>query len=265
MYYQSKFVISKMDCPSEENLIRMALQDEGIIRLDFDLEKRTLVVIHSGSIDKIALRLRGLDLGAELLFSEKAGEGMPDNKDEFKQRKVLWIVLIINFAFFIIEMVTGLLSDSMGLTADSLDMLADALVYGMSLWAVGRIASRKKNVAFLSGIIQLLLALLGLYEVVRRFMGEEAIPEFRMMIGIALLALIANAVCLWLLQKTKSSDVHMKASVIFSANDVVINIGVIAAGLLVWLFQSKIPDLVVGVIIFYIVIRGAIRILKLAK
>ena len=85
------------------------------------------------------------------------------------------------------------------------------------------------------------------------------------MIGISLLALIANAFCLWLLQRTNSKEAHIRASVIFSANDVIINAGVIAAGLLVWWLDSGIPDLVVGIIVFIIVLRGAVRILKLAK
>ena len=45
----------------------------------------------------------------------------------------------------------------------------------------------------------------------------------------------------------------------------IINAGVIAAGLLVWWLDSGIPDLVVGIIVFIIVLRGAVRILKLAK
>jgi len=57
----------------------------------------------------------------------------------------------------------------------------------------------------------------------------------------------------------------LKASVIFSANDVIINLGVIAAALMVHFIGSGIPDLVVGLIIFCIVISGALRILKLSK
>ena len=57
----------------------------------------------------------------------------------------------------------------------------------------------------------------------------------------------------------------MKASMIFTANDVIINIGVIIAGVLVYFMQSKYPDLIIGSIVFLIVVRGAIRILKLSK
>ena len=57
----------------------------------------------------------------------------------------------------------------------------------------------------------------------------------------------------------------MKASMIFTSNDVIINLGVIIAGLLVnWLNSSK-PDLIIGTIVFVLVIQGAFRILKLSK
>jgi Co/Zn/Cd efflux system component len=57
----------------------------------------------------------------------------------------------------------------------------------------------------------------------------------------------------------------MQASMIFTSNDVIVNIGVIIAGLLVLLTDSNYPDLIVGIIIFGIVARGSMRILKLGK
>ena len=94
---------------------------------------------------------------------------------------------------------------------------------------------RKKKVARLSGYFQLSLALLGIIEVTRRFIGSETMPDYRIMIGVSILALIANAVCLYILQKSKSKEAHMKASMIFTSNDVIINAGVILAGVLVLL------------------------------
>jgi Co/Zn/Cd efflux system component len=55
----------------------------------------------------------------------------------------------------------------------------------------------------------------------------------------------------------------MKASWIFSANDVIANVGVILAGLLVTLTGSRYPDLVIGFIIALVVLNGARRILQL--
>ena len=86
------------------------------------------------------------------------------------------------------------------------------------------------------------------------------------MIIVSIFALIANGICLYLLQKSKSKkEAHMKASMIFTSNDVIINIGVIVAGLLVnWLNSNK-PDLIIGTIVFILVIQGAVRILKIGN
>ena len=156
-------------------------------------------------------------------------------------------------------------SRSMGLVADSLDMLADATVYGMSLMVVGAAVGRKKRVARWSGILQTLLAVAGMVEVVRRFVSSSLPPEYAAMIWMSALSLVANAYCLWLLNRQKSGDAHMRASVIFSANDVVVNLGVILSGVAVWVFNSRVPDLVVGAVVFVIVLRGAVRIFKLSR
>lgn len=254
-----------MDCPSEENLIRMKLHGIGTIeKLEFNIADRKLDVLHRGDAARISAELDSLDFGSHLISSTDEN-GNITKEDDVRQRKALWTVLVINTGFFLIEMSTGIISKSMGLVADSLDMLADALVYGMSLMVVGAAVTKKKRVALWSGVLQIILAVLGISEVIRRFLGLEVMPEFQTMIIISILALLANSVSLWLLQRTRSKDAHMRASIIFSANDVVINLGVITAGLLVWWLGSSLPDLIVGVIIFLIVIRGAIRILKLSK
>ena len=83
------------------------------------------------------------------------------------------------------------------------------------------------------------------------------------MIVVSVFALIANALCLYILQKAKSDQAHMKASMIFTSNDIIINSGVIIAGVLVKVFNSNYPDLLIGAIVFLIVANGAFRILKL--
>lgn len=263
---KTTFHISKMDCPSEENIIRMKLDGLKVIKkLEFDIENRNLTVFHTEEDKEILSRLESLNFGTKLSHTESVDETDLVLESSDIQSKLLWSVLIINFSLFLIEMTTGLISNSMGLVADSLDMLADSFVYALSLWAVGSTVLRKKRVARLSGYFQLTLALLGIVEIIRRFIGFETMPDYRMMIGVSVLALIANAICLYLLQKSRSKEAHMKASMIFTSNDVIINVGVILAGVLVLLTQSKYPDLIVGSIVFLIVVRGAFIILKLGK
>jgi len=254
-----------MDCPSEENLIRMKLDSiSGIAKMEFDIPNRQLTVYHNTEAEVIEKSIVALNLGGEIILSKNIGQLEMD--EHSNQRKVLWLVLIINFAFFIIEMGTGLISNSMGLVADSLDMLADSFVYGISLVAVGGSILFKKKIAKLAGYFQIGLAIIGFVEVLRRFLGFEKIPDFSTMIVVSVLALLANALSLYILQKAKGKDeAHMKASMIFTSNDVIVNLGVIIAGILVNMLDSNKPDLIVGLIIFIMVMRGALRILKLSR
>jgi len=259
------FEITKMDCPSEENLIRMKLDGiSSIANLDFDIPNRKLTIFHKGQLDQIEKSVLELNLGGKKISTEQTDQ--TEFKENTNQKKLLWTVLGINFTFFLIEMTTGIISKSMGLVADSLDMLADSFVYGISLFAVGGTLTRKKQIAKLAGYFQITLAIIGFIEVLRRFFGDEKLPDFWTMIIISIFALIANGICLYILQRSKSKEeVHMKASMIFTSNDMIINLGIIVAGLLVnWLNSSK-PDLIIGTIVFVLVIQGAFRILKLSK
>lgn len=264
---KTKFKISKMDCSCEENLIRLKLGDFlNIKRLDFDLASRTLSIFHTEDEQEIARKIDTLKLSSSIIESSEVEDGNQElSVDDKKQRSSLWIVLGINLAFFFIEISTGFLSRSMALVADSLDMLADAFVYGLSLFVVGATIAKKKLVAKLSGYFQILLAGMGFTEVIKRAIGMEEIPQFQTMIVVSALALLANATSLYILQRTKNKEAHIQASVICSSNDIIINAGVILAGVCVWLLDSKVPDLAIGTIVFVIVIRGAIRILKLSK
>ena len=245
--------------------MRMSLDAfPNIQKLDFDLQGRRLDVYHIGDSGPILRALDRLDLGTNFVASTPAGN-TAETESHSRERQVLWTVLLINLFFFALEIITGFVAGSMGLVADSLDMLADCLVFGLSLFAVGGTISRKKRVAKVSGYFQLTLAVFGLIEVVRRFLGFGEVPEYQIMIAISSFALIGNAASLYILQKSKNEEAHMQASYIFLSNDVVINIGVILAGGFVYLTDSKLPDLIIGSLIFLVVARGAFRILQLSR
>jgi len=180
------------------------------------------------------------------------------------ERNTLVALLTINAVMFASEMLLGWLAQSTGLIADSLDMLADATVYGLSLYVVGKGTAHQANAARLSGFLQIMLGLGVLFEVVRRLLfGSE--PQGTLIIVVGALALLANVVCLMLIAKHREGGVHMRASWIFSANDVIANLGVIASGVLVAILGSRFPDLVIGTIISLVVVRGGFVILREAR
>jgi hypothetical protein len=263
----SRFAIPGMDCPAEESLVRMALADvQGLTFLDFDFQRREMRVLHQGPVEPIVHRLETLGLGSRLVSSSPAlpgAAGAAPAPDAAAQTRVLIWLLAINAAMFGVEFVAGWLAQSAGLIADSLDMFADGAVYGLALHAVGRSSGQTLRAARLSGWLQALLALAALAEVARRLLFGSA-PEPPLMMGIATLALIANLACVALLARHRDGGVHMKASWIFSTNDLLANLGVIAAGGLVAWTGSNVPDLVIGTLIALLVFHGARRILRLS-
>lgn len=180
------------------------------------------------------------------------------------QRNVLIVLLAINASMFIFELGLGWYAESTGLIADSIDMLADAIVYGIGLYAIGKATEHKAHAALLSGWFQGALGLLILVDVARRaIVGSE--PVSALMMGVGIIALIANIICLRLIQRHKDGEVHMRASWIFSKNDVVANTGVILGGGLIWLLDNRWPDLVIGSLIALVILNGARRIILDAR
>lgn len=267
--FVSLFTVPGMDCPSEENLIRMALEGlPEVSAIEFDLPKRQVRIHHDEATVLVSERLARLGLGARLISSTASGEsaesppGPRESETASNEARVLKILLSINAVMFFVEFATGWFAQSTSLLADSLDMFADATVYGLALYAVGKNARHKLKAAQLSGWFQLLLAIGALSEVVHRFLfGSE--PVAPLMMGMAALALVANVACLLLLARHRHGGVHMKASWIFSANDVLANIGVIVAGAAVTITGKNSPDLIIGTAIALLVMNGARRILRL--
>lgn len=265
----STFTVPKMDCPSEAALIRMQLDGfDPELSLDIGIPNRKVRVFHNCSSEEIEQRLVGCNLGASLELSE------PMNRQAWNQSlsgnagadesegKILKALLAINGFMFLFELSVGWIAQSTGLIADSVDLFADAAVYGVALVAVSQSARKKLRAAHLSGWFQFILAFGVLSEVLRRyFVGSE--PVSMLMMGLGGIALVANVSCLYLITKNRDSGAHMRASYIFSANDVIANLGVIIAGVLVAWTGSRYPDLVIGFIISVVVLVGAIRILRI--
>lgn len=181
-------------------------------------------------------------------------------KNQEQQKALRWL-LLINAVMFVVEFSAGIIAGSAALVADSLDMFADAAVYGVGLYAVGRTVVAKARAALLSGGLEVMLALFALCEVFRRAIStSEPLPGYMVLVG--LVALMANVSCLLILVRHREGEVHMRASWIFSTNDVIANMGVIAGGAMVYFLGSRWPDLVIGLVVALIVLRGGIQILK---
>jgi len=175
--------------------------------------------------------------------------------------RTLRLALALNATMFVVELIGGVIGESSGLIADSLDMLADASAYGIAIAAVSRGSLFKARAATASGTILLLLGIGACLAIVgRAITGSE--PESLIMAILATPALIVNTIVLRLLSKHRNGEVHLRATWIFTRADVVANLAVLVASLLVFMTGSRYPDLVVGFGIGLYVIREALEILR---
>lgn len=194
-------------------------------------------------------------------MSDEELELNPSNKTE---RKVLWLVLAINMFQVIMAGTVGFLAESSGLVGAALDNLSDSAVYIVSIYAIGKGVVAKARAASLSGILLIIMGLLLLFEVVRRFI-TEADPIGWAMIITAIVNAASNVIAMRLLKPQQGKGVHIEASMEFTSNDMLVNLGIVLSGVGVMIFNSPIPDLLIGLILVVVVLRGGVKILKKAK
>ena len=178
-----------------------------------------------------------------------------------RQSKVLWTVLIINLVMFFVEMTFGLLSDSLSLIGDSLDMLGDSLAYGSTLYVLGGTLKEKIKASQFKALLMFLTGAFVFYRAYEKFMTMEA-PKVELMMPVALLVLLANLVCLFLLARHRNDDFNFKSVWVCSRNDIVANVSVLLATGLVFFFQSPWPDILLGLAITVLFVNSALSVFR---
>ena len=179
------------------------------------------------------------------------------------QRRVLQVVLWINAAMFVAELAAGVLAHSTALIADSVDMLGDAIVYGFSLYVIGRGPEWQARGALLKGGIMAIFGAGVLLEVVAK-LARGLTPEASIMWVAALVALAANGSVLGLLWRHRGDDVNMRSAWLCSRNDVTANAGVLVAALGVGLTGSAWPDILIGLAIAALFVLSAAAVIRQA-
>ena len=182
------FLIPKMDCPCEEQMIRLTLSSLSISKFDFDIPSRKVIITHLEEPQVVLEKLIPLGFGAQIISTELSTSENEEESNDSHQKKVLWILLILNGLMFFIEGIIGWLDNSAGLMADGLDMLSDAVVYGIALFAVGKAANNKLKAAQFAGVVEIILALVTFGRVAYQ-VYYSYFPQPESMIGISLLAL----------------------------------------------------------------------------
>ncbi len=180
------------------------------------------------------------------------------------QSRVLYIVLAINAAMFLVEFTAGWIAGSTALLGDSLDMFGDASVYAMTLFVLHRGMRARAGAALLKGEFMLLFGLVVIAEALRRLWLQE-VPSADWMGGVGALALLANAVCFVLLYRHRADDLNMRSTWLCSRNDLIANTSVIAAAVLVAITDSLWPDVLVGLAIAALFLTSAGQVIREAS
>ncbi|HJN25952.1 MAG TPA: cation diffusion facilitator family transporter [Rhodospirillales bacterium] len=189
---------------------------------------------------------------------------VPVNEIPPSYRRVLWIALTVNAAMFVIEIIAGLLGNSLSLQADALDFFADAANYGISLMVLGMSVRWRAGTALAKGIAMGVFGLLVLAFAMYRAFFEQT-PDVAIMGGVGFLALAANGGVAWMLFKYRAGDSNMRSVWLCSRNDAIANIAVLLAASGVWATGTGWPDLAVGVLIAGLALGSGLQVVIQAR
>ena len=188
-----------------------------------------------------------------------AGNPRFDGMD-ISYKRVLWAVILINAAMFLVEMSAGRLAGSQALQADALDFLGDALTYGMSLAVIGMSLRVRSTAALLKGASLLLMGVWVFGSTAYQIL-VLGVPRAEIMGIIGVLALAANLTSVLLLMRYKDGDANVRSVWLCSRNDAIGNIIVIVAGLGVWGTGTPWPDLIVAAIMATLFLSSSFQII----
>jgi Co/Zn/Cd efflux system component len=178
-----------------------------------------------------------------------------------RQRSTLIKVLWINAVMFIVIVSAAFYSKSTALFTDGLDNLGDALTYGLSFYFVAKSRAKKAQVALFKGGLIFLATCLIIAQVIYRLV-TPVLPLYEVMSIFSIAGLVANGLCLYLLWRHRHEDINMSSVYECSRNDITTNLSVILAAVGVWLFNSGLPDIIIGGLLAVLLLNSSARVIK---
>ena len=176
-------------------------------------------------------------------------------------RRVLWTVLAINAAMFLVEIGAGLAAGSASLQADALDFLGDAANYAISLLVVGMALRYRASAALAKGATMGVFGLWVIATVIWHAV-HGTLPSAFAMGAVGVAALAANAASFALLWAYRDGDANMRSAWICTRNDVLGNLAVLLAALGVFGTGTGWPDIIVAAIMSALALQGASTVVR---
>ncbi len=178
-------------------------------------------------------------------------------------RRVLWVALALNAAMFVVEIVAGLLANSVALQADALDFLGDAANYGISLAVLALSLRWRAAAALVKGLT---MGAFGLWVVGRTawHLLHGTVPSAEIMGAVALLALTVNLGVAVMLYRFRGGDANMRSVWLCSRNDAIVNAAVILAAGAVAATASNLPDVAVAAVVAGLALTASAQVIRQA-
>ncbi len=185
----------------------------------------------------------------------------------------LGLSLGLTLAFVIVEVIAGLLGNSLALLTDAAHNLTDVLALGLSWFAMRKAlqpANARKTYGYhRAGILAAMvnsatLALLSLgifYEAWQRFIHPPEVNS-GILVGVGLAAFVINAVTAWLIKEGSEHDLNMRSAFIHLMGDVLSTLGAVLAGVVIFFTHWNWLDPLVSVLIGLLIVWNAWGILR---
>lgn len=188
------------------------------------------------------------------------GDGQPPGSDALaatRLRRAVLVVAALNFGYFFVEFTVALTAGSVSLLADSVDFLEDTSINLLIFIALGWPLARRALLGKAMTVIILAPASVAAWEAVGRFSHPQA-PDVVPLVLASLGAIVVNGTSAWLLVTVRHHGGSLSSAAFLSArNDVLVNLAVIAMGLVTAWTGSGWPDLVLGCAIIALALHAA--------
>lgn len=271
-----RYQVTGMDCTScaakVEGAARKVASVEDV-KVSIASQVMTLTIADGGrALPEVETNITSLGYQLDRIRGEGEAEADADDDDKIPDlshvtpayKRALWIVVLLNVGYGIVEVVGSVLAGSQALQADSLDFIGDGLISFLGLIAVGWGLAARAKAALLQGIF---LGLLGLGVIAstsyRVFVEHE--PQTLLMGGFALVACVVNILAAVVLIPHRKGDANMRAVWLFSRNDAIGNLAVVAAAVVVWWLGSRWPDLIVAFAVAGLFLQSSLSIIRDAR
>jgi cobalt-zinc-cadmium efflux system protein len=188
-------------------------------------------------------------------------------------RRRLWIALAINCALLAVEVVGGILTDSLAVLADAGHLLSDVGSIGLALFAAA-LASRSGGArrtfgyqrsevlaALANGLLLVVVAIAIAIAALGR-LGDPPQIDGGGVLALGLLGLAGNLAATVVLAGGRREDLNLEGALRHSFADALGSLGVVLAGAVVLFGGSPVVDPIVGLVIAVLVLVSSWRLIK---